>query len=184
VLVIAVAIAIIGLGLYTGIDAAFERYAELTQPGQFEAGRVSLWRDAWPMIWETPWFGKGLGSFQWTFRAYETEMPDIPAIYAHNDYLQILAETGIVGLCLVILAFAACWQTARRNLLDADPMIRGIGLAAIGALAATAVQEITDFSLYIPGTAALFFLLIGLNERARWLKQEEPKNRKSSGLEL
>ena len=173
VLVFSVAIAITGLVLYAGVDAAFERYAELAQPGQIEAGRVSLWRDAWPMIWETPWFGKGLGSFQWTFRAYETELPDIPAVYAHNDYLQILAETGIVGLSLVIWVFAACWRTACRNLLDPDPMVRGIGLAVIGVLAAAAIQEITDYSLYIPGIAALFFLLIGLNERARWLKQSK-----------
>jgi O-antigen ligase len=173
VLMVFVAIAITGLGLYMGVDAAFERYAELAAPGQIETGRASLWRDAWPMITQTPWFGKGLGSFQWTFRAYETEIPDIPAAYAHNDYLQILAETGIVGLCLVIWVFAACWQTARRNLADPDPMVRGIGLALIGALAAAAVQEITDYSLYIPGIVAPFFLLIGLNERARRLKQSK-----------
>jgi O-antigen ligase len=171
-LVIFVIIAIIGLGFYAGIDAAFERYAELGQPGQFEAGRMSLWKDVWPMIWKTPWFGKGLGSFQWTSRAYETAVPDTPAVYAHNDYLQVIAETGIAGLSLVILAFAACWRTAKRNLLDRDPVIRCAGLAAIGALSAAAVQEITDYALYIPGTAALFVLLIGLNERARWLRKE------------
>jgi O-antigen ligase len=177
VLVLTVVIAIVGFGLYAGMDAAFERYAELAQPGQLEAGRISTWRDAWPMIWSTPWFGKGLGSFQWTFRAYETMMPDIPAVYAHNDYLQIVAETGVAGLCLVIWAFAACWQTAKQNLLDRDPLVRGIGLAAIGSLSAAAVQEITDYSLYIPGTAALFILLIGLNERARWLARENLANR-------
>jgi O-antigen ligase len=182
--VLSVALAIAGLGLYAGIDAVLERYAELAQPGHLETSRLSIWRDAWPMIWETPWFGKGLGSFQWTFRAYETLEPDIPAVYAHNDYLQIVAETGIAGLCLVIWAFAACWRTAKRNLLNPDPMVRGIGLALIGALSAAAIQEITDFSLYIPGIAALFFLLIGLNERAHWMVRERPEIRQASQLGL
>jgi O-antigen ligase len=167
-----VVIAIIGLGLYAGVDAVTERFSDLSQPGNLEGSRTSLWSDAWRMVWNTPWFGKGLGSFQWTFRAYETANPDIPAIYAHNDYLQVVAETGLVGLGLALWAFAACWRTARKNLHAGDPLVRGIGLAAIGALCAAAIQEFTDYALYIPGTAAWFSLLIGLNERARWLRRD------------
>jgi O-antigen ligase len=172
VIVFSVLFAIVGLGLYAGVEGLLERYAILAQSG--ERDRIPIWRDAWPMASTTLWFGKGLGSFMWTFPAYETMEPDIPAMYAHNDYLQIVAEIGIVGFALLIWAGMVCLRTARRNLLAKDHLVKGIGLATLGVLAAAAIQEITDYSLYIPGVAAMFILLIALNERATHLEQEIP----------
>jgi len=112
-------------------------------------------------------FGQGLGTFQWTFPAYEQLDPDIPAKYAHNDYLQALAEVGWAGIILLAWAFIAFWRVAAQNLRrSADPLARGVGVATMGILVASALQEITDFSLYIPGVAVLFFVLLGLNLRA------------------
>jgi O-antigen ligase len=172
VIVFSVLFAIVGLGLYAGVEGLLERYMILSQFG--ERDRIPIWRDAWPMASTTLWFGKGLGSFMWTFPAYETIEPDIPAMYAHNDYLQILAEFGIVGIALLIWAGMVCLRTARRNLLAKDHLVKGIGLATLGVLAATVIQEITDYSLYIPGVAAMFILLIALNERAAHLEWESP----------
>jgi O-antigen ligase len=174
VIVFCVLFAVVSLGLYAGVEGLMERYARIAQPGYFERDRIPLWRDAWPMVSTTLWFGKGLGSFMWTFPAYETMEPDIPAMYAHNDYLQVMAEIGIVGFALLIWAFLICWRSARRNLLAKDHLVRGIGLATLGVLAATAIQEITDYSLYIPGVAAMFILLIALNERAAHLEWGSP----------
>jgi O-antigen ligase len=120
------------------------------------------------MIKTHPWLGQGLGSFKWTFPAYETLAPDTPAVYAHNDYLQVLAELGLLGLILVIWMGVSCWRSAVRNLVAGDPLVRGIGLATLGALGATAVQEVTDYSLYTPGVAAMLVALVALNERASW----------------
>jgi hypothetical protein len=85
-----------------------------------------------------------------------------------------MAEIGIVGFALLIWAGMVCLRTARRNLLAKDHLVRGIGLSTLGVLAATAIQEITDYSLYIPGVAAMFILLIALNERAAHLEWESP----------
>lgn len=61
---------------------------------------------------------------------------------------------------------------AYQNLKNAgDPLIRGVGLGTIGILTAVAVQEITDFGLYIPGVAVLVALLVGLNLRARAISE-------------
>jgi O-antigen ligase len=172
VLVFSILFAIIGLGLCAGLEGLLARFASIAQPGFFEHDRLPIWRDAWPMITTTIWFGKGLGSFMWTFPAYETTLPDIPAMYAHNDYLQILADLGIVGLALVIWAFLICLRSAKKNLIAADPIVRGIGLATLGILIAAAVQEVTDYSLYIPGVACMFIFLVALNERASCLLSE------------
>jgi O-antigen ligase len=166
ILVLAIACAIVGLGVYTGVDGLLARYAGLMEPGYFEQDRIPIWRDAWKMICTHPWFGQGAGSFQWAFPAYETMEPDRPAVFAHNDYLQILAEYGIVGLGLVLGLLISCWRSAMRNLKAQDPLVRGIGLAALGALTATAIQEITDYALYTPGIAAILVGILALNERA------------------
>jgi putative inorganic carbon (hco3(-)) transporter len=161
---------IIGLAAYTGLDTVLVRYENITQAVNLEKDRIPIWRDAWKMVPERLIFGDGLGTFQWLFPAYERMEPDTPAKYAHNDYLQALLEIGIVGLILVVWAFAASWRAAVRNLRRSkDSLVRGIGLASLGALTAIALQEITDFSLYIPGVAVLTAILLGLNFRAETL---------------
>jgi O-antigen ligase len=126
------------------------------------------------MIRTNPWFGQGVGSFQWTFPAYETWEPDKPAVYAHNDYLQIIAECGFVGLGLAIWLLITCWRSALRNLKAENPLVRGIGLATLGSLASTAIQEITDYALYTPAIAAMLICILALNERAaRYRRQSE-----------
>jgi O-antigen ligase len=163
-------IAVLGFAVYIGVDAVLVRYESLALEPSADQDRVALWRDAWKMVQENPWFGQGLGTFQWTYPAYETVNPDKPARYAHNDYLQILIETGIVGLGLLLWFFVAVWRVAIRNLKnDRDPLVRGIGLGTIGALTAIALQEITDFGLYIPGVAVVAALIVGLNLRAQAL---------------
>ncbi len=178
-LIFGVLLIAVSLGFYAGIDAIYERYAELTRTGQLEASRIKLWRDAWPLVEKASLFGMGLGSFQWVFPAYESINPDLPAMYAHNDYIQLAVEMGIVGLGLALWAFVLCWKSALGNLRAHDSLARGIGLASIGVLVATALQEITDFSLYIPGVAAMFVLLMGLNERASHLDRQN--NTRSEG---
>jgi O-antigen ligase len=158
---------ILGLAAYIGLDAVLARYEVITQSVFFEQDRVPIWQDAWKMAQGHLIFGQGLGTFQWLFPAYERVNPDVPAKYAHNDYLQVLVELGIVGLVLVIWAFASSWRIAYRSLRrSSDPLVRGIGIASIGILAAVALQETTDFSLYVPGIAVMFAILLGLNFRA------------------
>jgi hypothetical protein len=68
---------------------------------------------------------------------------------------------------LLAWAFIACWRAAAKNLANSeDHLVGGVGLAMLGVLTATLLQEITDFSLYIPGVATVFAVLIGLNARA------------------
>ena len=166
---LSVGLALASLALYTGIDVVLERYEKIA-PGQAEEDRLPMWQDAWKMIRGHVVLGQGLGTFRWTYPEFESVDPDVPAMYAHNDYIQAVAEVGVIGLLMLLAAYALAWKTAARNLLTADdPLVKGIGLAVVGGLTATALQELTDFSLYIPGVAATFAVLVGLNLRASHL---------------
>jgi O-antigen ligase len=162
--------AVLGLALYTGVDPVIARYENVGIERRSAQDRVALWRDAWTMIEKNPVFGQGLGSFQWTYPAYERVEPDTPAKYAHSDYVQAVAEVGLVGLLLIVWAAGSLWKTALKNLKSEDPLVGGIGLATMGALTAIALQEITDFGLYIPGVAVTAAVLAGLNLRACQVK--------------
>jgi O-antigen ligase len=167
--------AILALGAYTAADAILTRYELITEDTPVEQDRLVIWRDAWTMIHSHLLFGQGLGTFQWTFPAVESVRADLPARYAHNDYLQVLSEMGIVGLALSLLVYVFAWRTALRHFRDpGDPLVKAIGLAMLGALTATGLQELTDFGLYIPGVAIAFAFLLGINVRLASCRQWSP----------
>jgi O-antigen ligase len=161
-------VAILGLAIYVGVDPILARFENIGKERASDRDRIALWRDASQVVNHHALFGQGLATFQWTFPAYESVNSDTPARYAHNDYLQILAETGYVGLALMLMLFGVALRIAMKNLYDArDPLVNGIGLGTIGALAAIGLQETTDFGLYIPGVAVVAVLIVGLNLRAQ-----------------
>lgn len=169
---------IIGLAVYAGVDELIARYEAVSEQWQSDRDRPALWRDAWPLVEQRPVLGSGLGTFQWIYPSYESVQPDTPARYAHNDYLQALSEVGIIGFCLMVWAYGASWTIAYRHFKNSlDPLVRGIGLGTMGALGAIALQEITDFGLYIPGVSMTAALLVGLNLRCRNLEGLPEKSR-------
>ncbi len=86
---------ILGLILLGGIGSAFLG-RELVDP----SGRQIVWREAWNMAIQAPWFGHGTGS--WTI---ESRKLAGGWLWLHNDYLEVFFENGIVGLMLVLITY-------------------------------------------------------------------------------
>ena len=86
---------------------------------------------------------------------------------AHNDYLQLLAEGGAlvcIPAALAILAFA--WTVRRRfREVPPDSSDYWIRIGAVTGIVAVALQEVSDFSLQMPGNAVLFVVLMALAVR-------------------
>ena len=130
------------------------------------AGRIDAWKDSLPMIRDFPVFGVGLGVWSELFTHYERG-PWSSSDYneAHNDYVEILAETGVVGFALLAAFFVAAGKrlvhgidkVSSKNL----PLLAGV-LAALGGMA---LHEWLDFSLQIPANALLFTVLLALGLR-------------------
>ena len=120
------------------------------------------------MIKEYPWVGCGLGGYEGCFAKYQTVAPMNTIDYAHNDYLQAMAELGVPAMAagvalLVLLLRAAMLAWLGRE----EGEGRWVALGCAGAMAAMLLHSFTDFNLYIPANAMALAWIAGMAGRAR-----------------
>jgi O-antigen ligase len=110
-----------------------------------------------------PVFGTGLGGYESAFEKFKTTGFAVAQDYAHNDYLQFLAELGIVGFVIgATFLFLILAKSVRFSLRNPDPDIRWLALASTGALVAVLIHSTADFNLYVPANATLLAWICGL----------------------
>ena len=132
-------------------------------PGVALSYRLELALDSLRMVRDHPWLGTGLGSFETVYPQYQSAPTDLVADHAHNDYAEMLAETGLAGGVLVVIALAIFFRQAFRGL---GPRLKrergwiqsGAALGCCGLL----VHSFVDFNLHIPANAAWFAVWVGL----------------------
>jgi O-antigen ligase len=157
-----VAVAALGIAIFMGVMRRGPALiAEWFQDERDLLSRLEAWRDGWDVVRDFPLWGTGLNTYSDAMLFYQHRNPGYHLATAHNDYLQVLAEGGLI---VVIPAAAAIILLARailRNLRAAAPEARGYWIragAAVGLLA-MAVQEVFEFSLQIPADSLLFCTL-------------------------
>ncbi len=136
------------------------------------AFRFQLWKPAYQMWQDNFWIGVGPGHFDYRFGPYRPPRLQARPGYAHNDYLNTLADWGSVGGLLVASALgllgagiAKTWKYVRRE--DSDLGTRRsqrtafVAGAAIGLLALL-VHSFSDFNMQIPANALLAISLMAL----------------------
>jgi O-antigen ligase len=127
-------------------------------------GRIGAWRDTLRIVEDFPVFGVGVGGYRRAMLVYQTEDRQRMYAQAHNEYLQILAEGGLLmalpAVALVVLVVAGI----RRRLSSGadDPTTFWIRAGAIAGLAGIAVQSLVEFSLQMPGNRVPFVILLAI----------------------
>jgi O-antigen ligase len=125
--------------------------------------RMAVWRKSPSILREFPLFGVGLGAWPEVFFRFQP-VPRSDLLYnaAHNDYLELLVDIGLVGIALLgwlVVRVAARLRSALRT-------VPGAILPALAAMTAglivMAAIEFFDFDLQIPANLVLFVLLAGL----------------------
>jgi O-antigen ligase len=163
-LAISLAVLVAGLGAAVGLDSVLERF--LRVDNDFVTGRLPIWRAAMAMFVEHPIVGTGWGTFQALLPAYRPEPNGFYYTHAHNDYLEVLAEGGIVGFAVVA---ALIFVFARRlTALLASPLSRTqrtvaccLGLSITSVL----IHSLADYGLRVPGVAFTFIAVLALFTR-------------------
>ncbi|MFQ5777828.1 MAG: O-antigen ligase family protein [Terriglobia bacterium] len=142
--------------------------------GTEEGGRHrwQMWRDTGGMIADHLWLGSGLETFGVLSDSYRSFYSNRQWLRAHNDYLQWLAETGLVGGTLAVWFLVVFARTAAEKLRLAhqDPRRRLCVGAFVGCLLVL-LHSLVDFPLRVPANALLFAALLAVLSAPVALKQ-------------
>jgi O-antigen ligase len=122
-------------------------------------GRTAIWRATWPMakdFWRT---GIGAGAFERAMVVYQPSPHETFFNHAHNDYLQMFTEGGVLLAIPAIVAAAAGVAGIRRRLRNDRSSMYWVRAGAVSGLVAVAVQSIWETGLRVPANTLLFAAL-------------------------
>ena len=125
-------------------------------------GRQAIWSDTWRMIDDFWLTGTGLNTFGSAALFYQSTLKGSHMREAHNDYLQLAAEGGLLAGIPIVLAIAVLAYGIRQRFRSDVGSIWWVRAGAVTGLVAIAAQSFVEFSLQMPGNAALFAVLCGL----------------------
>jgi putative inorganic carbon (hco3(-)) transporter len=177
VLVVAVLV-VAGVGLYAAglmpasVEARLTDFAEYVQfedvrgVGINDANyavieRQAHWQAALEMWRYNFWTGVGFGCYEPAYRAFALINWPIALGHAHNYYLNIAAENGLIGLAAYVFLWGAVfWQTWRAT-RRATGMLRGLTIGLLGAWTHLSVHHLFD-NLYVNNVHLYIGVLLGL----------------------
>jgi O-antigen ligase len=145
---------------WVGVDAVVARFGS-ANPATINE-RLPIWRDTWNIIRDFWLTGTGLNTYGVATLFYQTSIPGFHLREAHNDYLQLAAEGGVLLAVPILCTLAFLVRDMRRRLADSSGSSYWIRLGAITGLIAIALQSTVEFSLQMPGNAALAATLLGI----------------------
>jgi O-Antigen ligase len=151
--------AALALVAWLGAGKALERFSTLHPGDVLLSRRAAMVRGAAHIFFDHPIMGAGLGSLVAVYPRYETLYDGYVVDHVHNDYMELVAEMGILGgFC----GFAFLWMLFRdaRNCFRAEQghFSRAIHAGALAALCGLLLHSLVDFNLHIPSNALLFLL--------------------------
>jgi O-antigen ligase len=154
----------IGLALWIGPGPIVSRFQSVEDEYSLNGpSRVSIWRDALPLIQHHPWLGTGLGTFPIAYTSGQTRFLIQFVNHAHNDYLELAADLGIpAAFVLFASVFLILAHAVRAFLFGEGDFERVVALGCVGSIVAILLHSFTDFNLYIPANAVLFSVILGL----------------------
>jgi len=146
--------------VWLGVGAAIERFEQLTHEGISRELRVSIYRDTWQIFRDYPPVGTGLGTLITVYPRYASFYSGLTVDHAHNDYLELLADTGVAGgLCGLMFIGILLWQGLTGLQFPREPLLRAIALGSLVACTGLLLHSLVDFNLHIPSNALIFLLL-------------------------
>jgi putative inorganic carbon (HCO3(-)) transporter len=144
-----------------GLDKVQQRLAA-TSLSQEKRDEVVL--DSLPIVKNHPIIGTGAGSYYSVFPGYKKSIINSFYDHAHNDYLQMLIEYGVLGFVflglLVLFSFIKAMTALKKN---ASPISKGTAFACLLAFLGMLIHIFVDFPLQAPANAVYFVIFIALS---------------------
>ena len=159
----AAAAALLAVAAWLNLQGLVERVMSTFAPADPDAvSRLTIWRDTLRIVRAFPFVGTGQGTFADAMFVYQQTARQVLFNHAHDEYLQLLTEGGVVMLLLVVLGLVLLARTVRQRLAGDESSHRFVRIGAAAGLAAVAVQSIWETGLRAPANLLLAALLAAL----------------------
>ncbi|MBI1747961.1 MAG: O-antigen ligase family protein [Acidobacteria bacterium] len=124
-------------------------------------GRMAVWKDTAAICRDFFWTGSGLGTFVYVYPLYQSVAGKWEA--AHNDYLQLLCEMGMLGFGLAALFIGVAVRRSLSLIQSESSRNRlAIRVGSLTSCLGILLHSFTDFNLQVPSNAFLFCVLLGI----------------------
>lgn len=175
------AVIVIGLGEINIVPAVItERFATVGDYFGFEdvrgvrandenfaiIERRAHWQAALGMFEDSPWLGVGFGNYAAAYPKYALPKWEDPLGHAHNYYLNVLAEAGVVGFVPYLILWSAIFIVAGRYALSARTWKQGVIAGAFGVLVTLSIHNFFD-NLFVHAMYIQVGLTLGIVETCR-----------------
>jgi len=163
-LVASLFVAMLAGAVFVGGDTSLTRLAETASENDVTTGRSHIWAVAIDSIKNDLPFGSGLGAFPIAYARYDTTSGLERVEQAHNDYLQVAADMGVVG---VIIGAWFLYIFVRLGISIGkieNPYRRALGVGAVVACCGILVHSLFDFVLHTTAISVLFFVMLAISE--------------------
>jgi len=148
---------------WLGVRQILERFSSMQSLEVTGGKRASMRHDSWRIFRDHIWTGTGLGTLPIVFPAYESLYDAKFVNHAHNDYLEMLADTGLIGgLCCASFLGIFFFCSLNQLLVTDKSFAAALHLSGLVACCGFLVHSLVDFNLHMPGNALLFFLMAHL----------------------
>lgn len=159
---VALVAVIVAGSMLIGGESSLTRLAETSLSKDITTNRTHIWSVTLDVIVNNLPFGAGLGAFGVAYTPYDS-MSGIERVeQAHNDYLQVLADAGIVGLIIGAFFIFRLFHTGMRNIKTENTFKRGVAIGALAGCFAVLVHSLFDFVLHTTAVSLLFLTLVSL----------------------
>ncbi|HEY6766232.1 MAG TPA: O-antigen ligase family protein [Candidatus Sulfotelmatobacter sp.] len=152
-----------GLSIWLGGAELGHRIFSVSSDTRSEISGDMRWnidRDGFRMFLQHPLTGWGLGTFPVVYPQFRSFYTNFFVNQAHNDYLQLLVETGLLGFGIMIWFLVVFYRQAWKKIANWTSDVGGaVSLACILGVTGILVHSALDFNLQIPANAALFYAL-------------------------
>jgi O-antigen ligase len=155
----AILLVVVLLISWLGVRQITQRFSSMQSLEITTGKRASMRADTFRIFLDHPILGTGLGTIEVVFPPYETLYDGKIVNHAHNDYLEALAETGVLGGLCSVWFLAAFFANALPRVAPANrSFAAALQFSALVGCLGFLVHSFWDFNLHIPANAALFFV--------------------------
>ncbi|HKG79592.1 MAG TPA: O-antigen ligase family protein [Pyrinomonadaceae bacterium] len=148
--------------LLLGGEFSINRFIDSVNTDDPTTGRAHFWSVTLDIIKAHPYVGTGLGAFGVVYTQYDSRNGLFRLEQAHNDYLQVLSDAGVIGGVLALSFLVLLFYKAISRAKSRDDFRRGVALASLSGCFAVLVHSFFDFTLHTTSNALLFLVLAAL----------------------